>query len=46
VKEHLEMFCKFKGMPNKAIPDAVLTMIAELDLKDKSDYFSKDLSGG
>jgi ATP-binding cassette subfamily A (ABC1) protein 3 len=46
VKEHLEMFARFKGMNENTIETASKAMIVQLDLEEKTDYLSKDLSGG
>ncbi|CAD8172616.1 unnamed protein product [Paramecium pentaurelia] len=46
VKEHLEMFATFKGMKPEDIPAAVRRMIEDVDLLEKTDYLSKNLSGG
>ena len=46
VKEHLEMFAIFKGMNKKDIPEAVDKIITDIDLVDKKNYKSKNLSGG
>ncbi|CAD8078681.1 unnamed protein product [Paramecium primaurelia] len=46
VKEHLEMFATFKGMKPEEIPAAVRRMIEDVDLLEKTDYLSKNLSGG
>ena len=46
VREHLELFAVFKGMDAQNIPEAVEKAINDVDLKDKADYLSKNLSGG
>ena len=46
VKEHLEMFAVFKGMDAKEIPNAVKRLIEDVDLAEKTNYLSKNLSGG
>lgn len=46
VKEHLELFAVFKGMDSKDIDQAVEKAIVDVDLKEKTDYLAKNLSGG
>jgi ATP-binding cassette subfamily A (ABC1) protein 3 len=46
VREHLEMFAVFKGMEESKIPDAVKKAIEDVDLLEKADDLSKNLSGG
>lgn len=46
VREHLEMFAVFKGMDDKLIPEAVQKAIEDVDLQEKADDLSKNLSGG
>jgi ATP-binding cassette, subfamily A (ABC1), member 3 len=46
VKEHLLLFAAFKGMKSSDIPQAVEKMISDLDFIDKTNYKSKNLSGG
>lgn len=46
VQEHLELFATFKGMDAKDIPQEVSKIIDDIDLKEKKDYISKNLSGG
>ena len=46
VQEHLELFANLKGMNPKDIRNAVDKMITDLDLFDKRNDQSKDLSGG
>ena len=46
VKEHLELFAVFKGMNPKDIPAAVEQPIHHVDLKEKTNELSKNLSGG
>ncbi len=46
VKEHLELFATFKGMPKEQIPEAVTTAIKEVGLQLKTDDLGKNLSGG
>ena len=46
VREHLEMFAVFKGMDESKIPEAVQKAIDDVDLIEKADDLSKNLSGG
>ncbi|CAD8082367.1 unnamed protein product [Paramecium sonneborni] len=46
VKEHLELFAQFKGMKSSEVSDQITKIIADVDLTDKTDYLSKNLSGG
>ncbi|EGR32681.1 hypothetical protein IMG5_074470, partial [Ichthyophthirius multifiliis] len=46
VKEHLELYAVFKGMDNKDIPLAVQKAIIDVDLAEKTNELSKNLSGG
>ncbi|KAL4492594.1 hypothetical protein ABPG72_007707 [Tetrahymena utriculariae] len=46
VKEHLELFAVFKGMDSKEIPQAVENAIRDVDLQEKANELSKNLSGG
>jgi len=46
VKEHLELFAVFKGVPSSQIPAEVEKMIKATELEEKRDYLSKNLSGG
>lgn len=46
VKEHLELFAVFKGMDSKEIPEAVEKAIHDVDLQEKTNELSKNLSGG
>jgi ATP-binding cassette, subfamily A (ABC1), member 3 len=46
VREHLEMFAVFKGMEESLIPAAVEKAIEDVDLQEKADDLSKNLSGG
>ena len=46
VKEHLELYADIKGMPKVDIPNAVMKMINDLKLEEKTNYQSKTLSGG
>ena len=40
------MFATFKGMKSDDVPAAVRKIIEDVDLLDKTDYLSKNLSGG
>lgn len=40
------MFATFKGMAKEDIPSAVRRAIEDVDLLEKTDYLSKNLSGG
>jgi len=46
VKEHLEMYAVFKGVPAKDIPSEVEKTILDIGLSEKREYLSKNLSGG
>lgn len=47
VREHLELFASFKGMTDKqAIATEVEKYIADVDLAEKRDELSRNLSGG
>ncbi len=46
VREHLEMFAVFKGMEESKISEAVEKAIDDVDLSEKADDLSKNLSGG
>lgn len=46
MKEHLELFAVFKGSEPALIEAEVLKMIADLNLKEKTNELSKNLSGG
>ena len=46
MKEHLELFAVFKGSDPALIQEEVLKMIADLNLKEKTNELSKNLSGG
>ena len=47
VREHLELFASFKGMTDsKLIKAEVDRFIDDLDLREKADVWSKNLSGG
>jgi len=46
VKEHLEMFCVFKGVESNLIDDEVKKAMEDMYLTDKKDFQTNDLSGG
>lgn len=47
VREHLELFASFKGMTDsKLIAAEVERFIDDVDLREKADVWSKNLSGG
>jgi ATP-binding cassette, subfamily A (ABC1), member 3 len=46
VKEHLELFAVFKGCEPAQIQEQVSKMIVDLNLKEKTNELSKNLSGG
>jgi len=46
VKEHLELFAVFKGSDPGLLQEEVSKMIADLNLKEKTNELSKNLSGG
>lgn len=46
VKEHLELFATFKGMDAKDIPQEVSKIIDDIDLREKQNDLSQNLSGG
>ena len=46
VKEHLELFAIFKGMKKSDVNNEVEKIIKDIDLDEKRDYLSKNLSGG
>ena len=46
VKEHLELYSVFKGVDAALIRSEVEKIIVDIDLADKRDYLSKNLSGG
>ena len=46
VKEHLDVYASFKGIPAKEIPEAVMTKIREVGLLEKVNDLSSNLSGG
>jgi energy-coupling factor transporter ATP-binding protein EcfA2 len=46
VKEHLELFASFKGVPPDQISAAAEEMIVEVGLTEKRNVYAKSLSGG
>ena len=44
--DHLELYAKLKGIPNKDIPSKIDTLLRKVDLYDSRKTLSKDLSGG
>jgi ATP-binding cassette subfamily A (ABC1) protein 3 len=46
VREHLEMFCVFKGIKSEKISEDIDNILRELELVPKADALSKTLSGG
>jgi len=46
VKEHLQIFAKFKGRSQKEIDEEIDVLIKDLNLDSKRNVLSKDLSGG
>lgn len=46
VREHLELFAVFKGMDSKDISSGVNKGISDVDLGEKENELSKNLSGG
>ena len=46
VKEHLELFANFKGVQAKIIEKEIDTILTDLEIKNKSDELSQNLSGG
>ncbi len=46
VKQHLQMFAAFKGVPSNQVDKAVDKMIAEVGLNEKKHARSATLSGG
>lgn len=46
VSEHLELFGTFKGLDSEALQAEVKKLIKDVNLEEKTDYLSKDLSGG
>lgn len=46
IKEHLEMFCVFKGVDSSQITYEVNLMLEEMTLKDKAEKLAGSLSGG
>lgn len=46
IREHLDMFCVFKGVESHLINDEVNAMLEEMNLTDKADKLAGSLSGG
>jgi ABC-type Na+ transport system ATPase subunit NatA len=46
VREHLELFSALKGVPSPEIPEAVSSIVGQLELMDKVDAPAGSLSGG
>ena len=46
VKEHLSIFADFKGMPKKEINEEIEMLLKDLNLKNKENVLSMNLSGG
>ena len=46
VKEHLHIFADFKGMSRKEINDEIEVLLKDLNLKNKENVMSMNLSGG
>ena len=46
VREHLNLYCAFKGVDNPLVAESVHKMIQDLDLQEKADDLAKNLSGG
>jgi ATP-binding cassette subfamily A (ABC1) protein 3 len=46
VKEQLEMFCVFKGIPQERVQSDIEAILKEIDLTHKTDAYTKSLSGG
>ena len=46
VRQHLEMFCVFKSVPNNIIDEEINKILRDFDLLDKQDAKSCNLSGG
>ena len=46
VRQHLEMFCVFKSVPNNIIDEEINKILRDFDLLDKQDTKSCNLSGG
>ena len=46
VKEHLSIFADFKGMTRKEIDEEIEMLLKDLNLKDKQNMMSMNLSGG
>lgn len=46
VEEHIQFFCKIKGIPKDKVHDLIESTIIEMNLKDHRKKCAKDLSGG
>lgn len=46
VREHLRIYAALRGIPRAELPEAAFTAAAEVDLLDKMDVRSEELSGG
>lgn len=46
VKEHLELFATFKNFDSNELDEEVNKLIKDVNLDEKADYLSKELSGG
>jgi len=46
VREHLSIFADFKGMPRNEVKDEINQLLKDLNLEDKQNVISKNLSGG
>lgn len=46
VREHLRIYAALRGIPKVDVPDAAFTAAAEVDLLDRMDVRSEELSGG
>lgn len=46
VQEHLELFAAFKGLEEHELEDEVQKLINDVNLREKKDEYSKNLSGG
>ena len=45
-KEHFDIFCDFKGVPDNKREEAINKCLANVDLDEQKDVLSKNLSGG
>ena len=46
VEEHLELYASFKGLVDEDLNAEVAKLIADVNLREKKDEYSKNLSGG